>query len=108
MKFRILFIKKETLFLVTFAVLISILFSIYIITKPTEDSSTYVNNLINSTSLDINGDGRKEELSKVNDGNDVGVLIKYYNKEECLSKLSKTSYFKSMDLFLFARYCRQS
>lgn len=99
MKFRILFIKKETLFLVTFAVLISILFSIYIITKPTEDSSTYVNNLINSTSLDINGDGRKEELSKVNDGDDVGVLIKYYNKEECLSKLSKTSYFKSMDLF---------
>lgn len=99
MKFRILFIKKETLFLITFAVLISILFSIYIITKPTEESSTYVDNLITSTSLDINGDGKKEEISKVNDGDDVGILIKYDNKEECLSKLSKTSYFKSMDLF---------
>lgn len=99
MKFRILFIKKETLFIITFAVLISILFSIYILTKPSDDSSTYVNNLTTSTSLDINGDGKKEELSKVNDGDNVGILIKYDNREECLNNLSKISYFKSMDLF---------
>lgn len=99
MKFRILFIKKETLYIITFALLISILFSIYILTKPTEESSSYVGNLNDSISLDVNGDGKKEELSKVNDGDDVGILIKYDNKEECLDKLSKTSYFKSMDLF---------
>ena len=83
MKFRILFIKKETLYIITFALLISILFSIYILTKPTEESSSYVGNLNDSISLDVNGDGKKEELSKVNDGDDVGILIKYDTTFSC-------------------------